>query len=68
MTDDRLPSWRPGAVRDAVVAFLDAAADVPTEQRVACFDNDGTLWCEHPSYVRPSTPIPPSPRARCSPP
>jgi len=52
MTDDRLPSWRPGAVRDAVVAFLDAAADVPTEQRVACFDNDGTLWCEHPSYVQ----------------
>jgi hypothetical protein len=52
MTEDLLPSWRPGAVRDAVVSFLDAAAGVPVEQRVACFDNDGTLWCEHPTYVQ----------------
>lgn len=50
--DDRLPSWRPGATRDAVVAFLDAAQSVPLEQRVACFDNDGTLWCERPTYVQ----------------
>jgi hypothetical protein len=52
MRDQLLPSWRPGAVRDAVVAFLDAACDVPTERRVACFDNDGTLWCERPTYVQ----------------
>ena len=26
--------------------------DVPTEERVACLDNDGTLWCERPSYVQ----------------
>ena len=25
---------------------------VPTEERVACLDNDGTLWCERPSYVQ----------------
>src|SRR3954466_6409509 len=49
---DLLPSWRPGATRDALVAFLDAAADVPVERRVACFDNDGTLWCERPTYVQ----------------
>jgi hypothetical protein len=52
MSDGRLPSWRPGATRDAVLAFLDAATDVPVEQRVACFDLDGTLWCERPSYVQ----------------
>lgn len=52
MSDQRLPSWRPGATRDAVVAFLDAAADVAQEKRVACFDNDGTLWCERPTYVQ----------------
>jgi phosphoglycolate phosphatase-like HAD superfamily hydrolase len=52
MTDDLLPSWRPGATRDAVVAFLEATTDVPVEQRVACLDNDGTLWCERPTYVQ----------------
>ena len=49
---DVLPSWRPGATRDAVVAFLDEVVDVPPEDRVACFDNDGTLWCERPQYVQ----------------
>ncbi len=45
-----LPSWRPGATRDAVVGFLDAARDVPVDARVAMVDNDGTLWCEKPAY------------------
>lgn len=49
---DRLPSWKPGPVRDAVEAFLDAAVDVPVPERFACFDNDGTLWCEKPNYVQ----------------
>jgi hypothetical protein len=49
---DLLPSWRPGATRDAILAFLDAAESVPVEQRVACFDNDGTLWGEKPAYVQ----------------
>lgn len=52
MTEQLLPSWRPGATRDAVVAFLDAAEEVPVDDRMACFDNDGTLWCERPSYVQ----------------
>jgi len=47
-----LPSWRPGQVRDAVTAFLDAASEVAPADRVACFDNDGTLWCERPDYVQ----------------
>jgi hypothetical protein len=48
----QLPSWRPGPVRDAVVAFLDDVLTVPVADRVACFDNDGTLWCERPTYVQ----------------
>ncbi|MGP5217700.1 HAD family hydrolase [Arthrobacter rhombi] len=47
-----LPSWRSGATRDAIFAFLEKARSVPVEQRVACFDNDGTLWCERPSYAQ----------------
>ena len=45
-----LPSWRPGATRDAVLRFLDDSVALPVELRVACFDNDGTLWCERPNY------------------
>jgi phosphoserine phosphatase len=47
-----LPSWRPGLSRAALLAFLEASLDLPPEERVACFDNDGTLWCERPSYVQ----------------
>jgi phosphoglycolate phosphatase-like HAD superfamily hydrolase len=49
---DRLPSWRPGPTRDAILGFLDASADVPAGERVAYLDNDGTLWCEKPTYVQ----------------
>ena len=52
MRREVLPSWRPGATRDAVLAFLDSSVSVPVERRVACFDNDGTLWCERPTYVQ----------------
>ena len=51
-TDSRLPSWRPGHTREAILSFLDEAVDVPVERRVACFDNDGTLWCERPTYAQ----------------
>ena len=49
---DRLRSWRPGPTRDAIVDFLDDVGDVPAEDRVAHLDNDGTLWCEKPTYVQ----------------
>lgn len=52
MNEVLLPSWRPGATRDAVVAFLAAAPGIDPRDRVACFDNDGTLWCERPTYVQ----------------
>jgi phosphoserine phosphatase len=48
----RLPSWRAGGRRDAILDFLDATDDIPVEDRVAYVDNDGTMWCEQPSYVQ----------------
>jgi phosphoserine phosphatase len=49
---DRLPSWRPGATREAILAFLDGTDDVSVDERVAYLDNDGTMWCEKPTYVQ----------------
>ncbi|MBI4932759.1 MAG: haloacid dehalogenase-like hydrolase [Actinobacteria bacterium] len=48
--DDPLPSWAPGATRDTLLSFLDAAMDLAPTDRVAVFDNDGTLWTEKPLY------------------
>ena len=52
MSDQRLPSWRPGPTRDAIVEFLDSIDRVPVDERVAYVDNDGTMWCEKPTYVQ----------------
>ena len=52
MSESPLPSWRPGATRDRILDFLDRAADVPADERVAYIDNDGTMWCEKPTYVQ----------------
>jgi phosphoserine phosphatase len=50
--DDRLPSWSDTATRRAIVAFVEGdAQSVPPEERVAVFDNDGTLWCEKPMPI-----------------
>ena len=55
---DPLPSWRSGPTRDALLAFVDQVVDeasvhyVPPDERIAVFDNDGTLWCEKPLYVQ----------------
>jgi hypothetical protein len=50
--NDVLPSWRDGATRQAILDFVAAVADgpdaVPEVERVAVFDNDGTLWTEKP--------------------
>ena len=49
-----LPSWNDGASKQAILNFVAAvtregSADfVPPAQRIATFDNDGTLWVEHP--------------------
>ena len=48
-----LESWNDGPTTSAIVDFVErAVADVPPEERVAVFDNDGTLWCEKPMYVQ----------------
>src|SRR4051812_13176641 len=51
-TQQRPASWRPGAEGDPGTSFLDAAREVAPRDRVACFDNDGTLWCERPNYAQ----------------
>ncbi|WP_424812592.1 HAD family hydrolase [Roseococcus sp. YIM B11640] len=55
---DPLPSWREGPRRQAILDFLRAtttegSADfVPPSERLATFDNDGTLWVEQPLYTQ----------------
>ncbi|MEE4278526.1 MAG: HAD family hydrolase [Halieaceae bacterium] len=56
--DEALPSWNPGAVRDALIAFVEGASApgsddfIPEAERIAVFDNDGTLWAEQPAYFQ----------------
>jgi phosphoglycolate phosphatase-like HAD superfamily hydrolase len=56
--DDPLPSWRDGATRRAVLEFVAAVTTegggdyVRPAERVAVFDNDGTLWVEQPMYTQ----------------
>jgi phosphoglycolate phosphatase-like HAD superfamily hydrolase len=51
---DSLPSWNDGPAKAAVVAFVNKVTTegspefVPPAERIAVFDNDGTLWCENP--------------------
>jgi len=52
MRTDPLQSWNDGPTKTALLAFLAASRDVPVADRVAVFDNDGTLWCEKPNYVQ----------------
>jgi len=52
MTHDPLPSWRSGPTKDALLGFLESSAETDPELRMACFDNDGTLWVERPTYLQ----------------
>ena len=55
---DALPSWNDGAAKAAIVAFVQATTEptspqfVPKKDRIATFDQDGTLWVEHPMYTQ----------------
>jgi uncharacterized protein (TIGR03000 family) len=55
---DPLPSWNDGAAKKAILEFVRVTTDkaspsfVPPEQRIATFDQDGTLWVEHPMYTQ----------------
>src|SRR5829696_6567882 len=55
---DLLPSWNAGATKQAIMSFVARVTAhgspdfVPGDQRIATFDNDGTLWVEQPMYVQ----------------
>lgn len=55
---DPLPSWNEGPAKSAIIDFVGRVTHeggpdfVAPEQRIATFDNDGTLWCEQPMYVQ----------------
>ncbi len=58
MTSGALPSWHDGTARTAILDFVarvtkEGGPDyVPPAERIATFDNDGTLWCEQPVQVQ----------------
>ena len=55
---DPLPSWNEGTTKASILDFVARITTqggpyfVPVEQRIATFDNDGTLWIEQPMYVQ----------------
>jgi phosphoglycolate phosphatase-like HAD superfamily hydrolase len=55
---DQLPSWNDGPAKQAIMDFVKTTTDpssssfVPPEARIATFDQDGTLWVEHPMYTQ----------------
>ena len=55
---DPLPSWNDGATKKSITDFVarvttEGGTDfVPAAERIATFDNDGTLWCEQPIYFQ----------------
>lgn len=56
--DDPLPSWNHGGARQSIIDFVERVTSkkspefVPEIERVAVFDNDGTLWAEEPTYFQ----------------
>lgn len=55
---DALPSWNDGPAKSRIVEFVKAVSEpgskdfVPAAERIAVFDNDGTLWSEQPAYFQ----------------
>jgi len=54
---EALPSWNDGSAKTAILEFVRSVSEsgdsfVPVAERIAAFDNDGTLWCEKPQYVQ----------------
>lgn len=55
---DPLSSWNEGANKSTIIGFVERVTDesspdfVPLSERIATFDNDGTLWIEHPMYTQ----------------
>jgi phosphoserine phosphatase len=57
-TVDPLPSWNEGSAKNAIISFVENVTNlsnpsyIEPSERIATFDNDGTLWCEYPDYVQ----------------
>jgi hypothetical protein len=57
-SEDPLPSWNDGAVKTNIISFVEKVTKegssdfVPPAERIATFDNDGTLWAEQPIYFQ----------------
>lgn len=55
---DPLPSWNDGASKSSIITFVEGVTEpgsadfVPVKDRIAVFDNDGTLWAEKPIYFQ----------------
>jgi len=55
---DPLPSWKDGTAKQSLISFVEKVTTpgspdfVPIPERIATFDNDGTLWCEKPLPVQ----------------
>jgi phosphoglycolate phosphatase-like HAD superfamily hydrolase len=55
---DFLPSWNEGSAKQKILQFAEKASTpgdpdfIPQEDRIAAFDQDGTLWVEHPLYTQ----------------
>ncbi len=58
LAENILPSWKDSAPKQQIVSFIDKVTNeespnfVPPEERIAVFDNDGTLWAEQPLYFQ----------------
>ena len=56
--EDALASWNDGPAKQTIVAFVQATTEeggshfVPPDDRIATFDQDGTLWVSHPLYTQ----------------
>ena len=58
LATDPLPSWNDGPAKQSILSFVETVTQdgspsfVPVSERIATFDNDGTLWCEQPAPVQ----------------
>jgi hypothetical protein len=58
MPENLLPSWKDGGTKQVILDFISGVTKegskdfVPQDQRIAVFDNDGTLWCEKPMPIQ----------------
>lgn len=58
LAQDPLPAWNDGSSKQAIIRFVQETTKpgssqfIPKEERIAVFDNDGTLWSEQPIYVQ----------------